>query len=241
MHARPLIPIFAMLMAAGVPLAAPAEARGGDRFWSGRAPTFSNPPAPAPQPAYYRERSPHRGAPALRHAGRLQRRDKAPAVSAEKATPAPKHADGRGRAYDFASKAWFDGEGECWRGKEVWAFKRGTWFYGPSRWRESDGHWRTDGPAPPTAVDCKAIPAFAAKLRPAPEQRRASSATLESTLGREPPYGKERPAGRMEALADPPAGGPRSLVQADGTPSRLSECRRYFGSVGEMLPVSCDP
>ena len=61
------------------------------------------------------------------------------------AQPQPKvavirYADGMGRVYDVASKAWHDGQNHCWSGKLGWTFKNGAWSYGSYRWYRGGRH-----------------------------------------------------------------------------------------------------
>ena len=63
-----------------------------------------------------------------------------------------RYADGKGRVYDLASKAWCDGNNHCWTGKYAWTFKDGTWFYGSNRWYEAEGTWRTDAAEAPVGA-----------------------------------------------------------------------------------------
>ena len=80
------------------------------------------------------------------------------------AAPIARYDDGAGRAYDVASKTWFDGRDRCWTGAQGWSFRGGSWFYGASAWYESAGQWITNAAAPPTQVDCATVPVFASRM-----------------------------------------------------------------------------
>jgi hypothetical protein len=134
-----------------------------------------------------------------------------------------KHADGKGRVFDLASKTWCDGNNHCWSGKYAWTFKDGAWFYGTSRWYEADGNWRTDAAEAPTVVDCETVPVFAA-VKPTTGQALARK-EIDDTIGSEPGNAPQTPVKTVEKAA------------ADTSPA---ECKKYFPSVGEMLPVPCE-
>jgi hypothetical protein len=134
-----------------------------------------------------------------------------------------KHADGKGRAFDLASKTWCDGNHHCWSGKHAWTFKDGAWFYGTARWYEADGNWRTDTAEAPIVVDCETVPAFAA-VKPTTGQALARK-EIDDTIGSEPGNAPQTPIKTVEKAA------------ADTSPA---ECKKYFPSVGEMLPVPCE-
>jgi hypothetical protein len=144
-----------------------------------------------------------------------------------------KYADGNGRVYDLASKVWSDGKSHCWSGKHAWTYKNGTWFYGTSRWYEADGTWRTDLAADaPAVVDCETVPAFAAiKPTTGQELSRRSIDDGEATQ-----YGN---ATEAPTKAVDKADGPRS-ARVDGAGAKPTECKKYFPSVGETLPVPCE-
>lgn len=141
--------------------------------------------------------------------------------------PIVKYADGNGRVYDLVSKVWCDGNKHCWTGKLAWTFKDGTWFYGTSRWYEVDGLWRTDAADAPTVVDCETIPAFAS-LKPTTEQQVARK-EIENERGQS----KDTPlaAAPVKTVDTSPAG----IAGAKPT-----DCKKYFPSVGGMLPVPCE-
>jgi hypothetical protein len=141
------------------------------------------------------------------------------------ATPAAvtKIADSNGRTFDVASKVWFDGVDRCWSGKKAFSLKGGVWFYGDAKWYEQDGTWRTDAADGPTPVDCKAVPAFAARKPSEPGQQKvAGSADIE----------KER-------TGDAEPGKVQVGQTNEGPGARATECKKYFPSVGETLPVPC--
>jgi hypothetical protein len=137
-----------------------------------------------------------------------------------------RYADGKGRVYDLASKAWCDGNNHCWTGKYEWTFKDGAWFYGSNRWYEANGTWRTDAAEAPTVVDCETVPAFA-KLKPTTELQVVSRPDEEQT---------GQPNDTREAA--PPL---KTVEKAPADPgAKPSECKKYFPSVGETLPVPCE-
>ena len=146
-------------------------------------------------------------------------------LAAVPVAPIIRYADGKGRVYDLASKAWCDGNNHCWTGRYAWTFKDGTWLYGSNRWYEAGGTWRTDAAEGPSVIDCETVPAFA-KLKPTTELQIVSR-----------PDGDEtgQPRDVREA---PPL---RTVETAPAAPrTKPTECKRYFPSVGETLPVPCE-
>jgi len=146
-----------------------------------------------------------------------------------------RYADGSGRVYDVASKVWHDGQNHCWTGKLAWTFKNGSWFYGSYSWSEMDGTWRTSAPEAPKSVACETVPAFAGKIVPTVGQANgqkefaAEPKAAPKTLAPPVKTAEKAPAEESAQLAPP----------ADGNAVRASECKKYFPSVGEMLPVPC--
>jgi hypothetical protein len=140
----------AILTAAGLALSPAAEAN--DRFWSGIAPSFNRPAEPlAARSAAGSSSGRHYGpSDARARRARLVKRHATP----EKTTPGATSADGGGREYDAISRVWFDGDGACWRGAEVFSVRHGTWFYGDARWQQVDGRWVTQAAPAPRRVDC---------------------------------------------------------------------------------------
>jgi hypothetical protein len=234
---KTLVIVASTVLATTTTMLAPAaEARGGnDRFWSGIAPSFSRPAEPSHERHYTRERH-------------IERPSKPYVAQPEKAPPVAqavvKYADGRGRQYDLASKVWFDGKSQCFTGKQAWTFKSGAWFYGSARWYEVDGSWRSNAADAPVAVDCRSAPVFAARIKPAPEQKSTAKKIVEYTesLGNEPAEASEEsvtpPTKTVEKAA--PEQRANLALQPDGTPNNAPECKKYFASVGEMLPVPCE-
>jgi hypothetical protein len=150
-----------------------------------------------------------------------------------------RYADGMGRVYDLASKVWHDGQNRCWSGKLAWTFRSGTWFYGSYRWYEADGTWRTTASDAPVPVACDTVPAFAGKVTPTVARTDKQKAFAGSPGG-----GESGGTGAAPKAIVPPTTiaekEPAKLaLPADGNASRASECKRYFPSVGEMLPVPC--
>ena len=131
------------------------------------------------------------------------------------------YADGMGRLYDVASKTWYDGKGQCWTGKSPWTFKSGSWFYGSYRWAPSGDTWRTNGPEAPVAVDCSTVPAFAAKP---------------AAIGGYADQGDPVEPKVATVPATPPI---TAVEKANGNTAKTGNCKQYFPSVGEMLPVPC--
>lgn len=153
-------------------------------------------------------------------------RDKRAKLVALPAAAIIRYADGKGRVYDLASKAWCDGNNHCWTGKYAWTFKDGTWFYGSNRWYEADGTWRTDAAEAPTVVDCETLPAFA-KLKPTTELQIVSRPDDDQTG-----QSKDTPQ------AAPPI---KTVEKAPAGPgAKPTDCKKYFPSVGETLPVPCE-
>jgi hypothetical protein len=146
-----------------------------------------------------------------------------------------RYADGSGRVYDLASKVWHDGQNNCWSGKLPWTFKNGAWFYGNFRWSEADGTWRTNAPEQPKSVACETVPAFAGKVVPT-----AGQANGQKEFAGEPKTAPKIVAPPVKAAEKAPAEeSARLALPADGNAVRASECKKYFPSVGEMLPVPC--
>ena len=162
-------------------------------------------------------------APSYKAEDKLVKRAK-PSIVPTQTAPLIKYADGKGRAYDLASKVWCDGNNHCWSGKYAWTFKNNAWFYGNHRWFEANGTWRTDAADVPTVVDCETVPAFAA-IKPTTGQEAAHRNTGDSA---------EAPA----RPAVPQAAADRSAKLDAG--AKPSECLKYFPTVGATLPVPCD-
>jgi hypothetical protein len=128
--------------------------------------------------------------------------------------------------YDLASKAWCDGNNHCWTGKYAWTFKDGAWFYGSNRWYEADGAWRTDAAEAPAVIDCETLPTFA-KLKPTTELQIVSRPDDDQT---------GQPKDAPEAA--PPI---KTVEKASAGPgAKPTDCKKYFPSVGETLPVPCE-
>lgn len=105
------------------------------------------------------------------------------------AAPVIRTSDDQGRFYDTASKTWFDGKGQCYKGSNGWSFRNAGWYYGGAAWAEKDGVWQAKtGPAPEIA-ECADVPAIAARLPKAPTER----------------TGGARPTADDNALATPPS------------------------------------
>ena len=146
-----------------------------------------------------------------------------------------RYADGMGRVYDLASKVWHDGQSNCWSGKLPWTFKNGAWFYGNFRWSETGDTWRTNAPEAPKSVACETVPAFAGKVTPT-----AGQSTGQKELAGEPNAAPKIVVAPVKSAEKAPAEAPAQLaLPADGNAIKASECKKYFPSVGEMLPVPC--
>jgi hypothetical protein len=162
-------------------------------------------------------------APSYKAEDKLVKRTKPPIVPSQTA-PLIRYADGKGRAYDLASKVWCDGNNHCWSGKYAWTFKNNAWFYGNHRWFESNGTWRTNAVEAPTVVDCETVPAFAA-IKPTTGQEATRRDTDDGAQAAARPAAPQAAADRSAKL------------DASAKPS---ECLRYFATVGATLPVPCD-
>jgi hypothetical protein len=154
-----------------------------------------------------------------------------------------RYADGMGRVYDLASKVWHDGQNHCWSGKLAWTFKNGSWFYGSYSWSEADGTWRTSSPEAPRSVACETVPAFAGKFTPtvglANGQKEFARNSEKGESG-EPRMAPKIVAPPVKTAEKAPSEEPTQLaLPADGNATRAGQCKKYFPSVGEMLPVPC--
>jgi hypothetical protein len=148
----------------------------------------------------------------------------------KKAVPLVKFADGSGRQFDPASKVWFDGKSQCFSGKEQFTFKSNAWFYGKAKWAESNGIWQTNSPDAPELVSCQSVPSFAAKASAFATQTASQS---------------ENSKGAAEQPKTPPATVPK-IKTAEGTTSEpakaapaVTECKKYFPSIGQLVVVPC--
>lgn len=138
-----------------------------------------------------------------------------------------KYVDGQGRKFDLASKAWFDGKNQCWRGDQSFVFRSDSWFYGNARWVETSSGWGVSSGALPQQVSCDGIQAFAAKIQQA--QTRANTPAVE------PAQVATVPATPANAtVPETPA-----RATAPETSANARECKKYFPSVGEMISVPC--
>jgi len=147
----------------------------------------------------------------------------------EKPAPAAKYSDAQGRQFDPTSKVWFDGKSQCWSGDKPFAFKSGSWFFGDARWVETSSGWGVSTGGLPQQVSCDGIKAFSTKI----EQAEAKPA--KSTV--EPKVEKvEQAELKTEPVQKPVA---RVVTSNPDTPVKVSECKKYFPSVGEMVSVPC--
>lgn len=151
-----------------------------------------------------------------------------------------RYADGMGRVYDLASKVWHDGQNHCWSGKLPWTFKSGAWFYGNYRWSEAAGTWHTNAPEAPSSVACETVPAFAGKLTPTVSQSNGQKEVAGNPEQGEPRIEPKTIVPPLKAVEKATTEEPAQLaLPADGNATRAGQCRKYFPSVGEMLPVPC--
>jgi hypothetical protein len=148
--------------------------------------------------------------------------------------PAAKLIDGKGRQYDAAAKVWFDGKGQCWSGKEAFAFRSGNWFYGNARWYEIDGSWKTNAAEAPATIDCEASPMIAAKLQGKAKPKDDTSA---KDVGQN--LDKAEPKKTTTTETAPPVKVATETAASTPETPKASECKKYFPSVGEMLTVPC--
>jgi len=217
-----------------------ASASANDRFWSGVKPSFSTPQPSYQAPTYRRPQREYSEPRAARRSKPEREREveKEPEIVV-------KHADGKGREYDVASKVWFDGKNNCWTGKQPWVFKSGSWFYGNSRWHLNDGAWQTNAADDPAPVDCRSNAVFAAKVPAQPEDKGSNSKDTQYSEGRSaapeekkvtdselPPIRTAEKPTETSAKPLPP--------QQDGTPSKAPDCKKYSSSIGGMVSVPCD-
>jgi hypothetical protein len=169
---------------------------------------------------------------ASRHVEKIIRVEKV----VRKAPPAPalvKFADGFGRQFDPASKVWFDGKSQCWAGSEQFTYRSGDWFYGKKEWADANGTWKVASGRGPELVSCESVPSFAAKAEAVAAKTTTTRAgQLEQT---------ESAASTSKSAASQPAKVTASPAVAQGPAKSAApaECKKYFPSVGLMLPVPC--
>ena len=215
----PRVLVLVLVLALAFCLGPAPRADANDRFWSGIAPSFNHAQStsagggsdegyarvrrsarvPTPRLSAHRQGE-HRAEHRLSERRGLLQHAQAPRVVA--------YADGGGREYDPASRAWFDGDGDCWRGAEPFTLQHGTWYYAGRPWQPVDGLWQTDATPAPARVDCRRIAKFRAKLSPAPEQQATRSGPGDGGLDH--PLDERRSALPLPAHA-PAEGASRSL------------------------------
>lgn len=164
------------------------------------------------------------------------------AIKAEKSikrqvAPVVRFADGSGRQFDPTTSVWFDGEAQCWAGKEAFTFKSGGWRYGQKKWAESDDGWKVASGRSPELVSCESVPSFAARAsaiaaRMAAQNGKAGNAGEGVTS--QPAPVTSRPAKIKTAEDDTAATAQKAMA-----PAAPAECKKYFPSVGQMLLVPC--
>jgi hypothetical protein len=150
----------------------------------------------------------------------------------KKVVPLVKFADGSGRQFDPASKVWFDGKSQCFSGKQQFTFKNDAWFYGSSKWTESNGIWKTNAAEAPELVSCDSVASFAAK---------ATAFTAKTANQGESSKGAADQPVKTPAVTTPKiktAEGSATPETAKTAPAPI-ECKKYFPSIGQMLVVPC--
>jgi hypothetical protein len=153
----------------------------------------------------------------------------AAAKEASKQVAVVSYSDGQGRQFDTASKVWFDGKGQCFKGSQAFTFKNGSWSYGDARWIESSAGWGVTSGKAPESVSCDGIKTFEAKLKPAEikpvalkQDETPNVAVVESANS------------QNNALEKPT----KVMASTPETTAR-AECKKYFPSIGEMVSVPC--
>ena len=151
----------------------------------------------------------------------------------KKAVPLVKFADGTGRQFDPASKVWFDGKSQCFSGKQQFTFKNDAWFYGSSKWTEIQRHLE----------DELRRGARARELRERAVVRgQGQRLHLEDGEPGRELQGRHRAAGEdARRRARRRSRRPRAQARAEiakAAPA-LTECKKYFPSIGQMLVVPC--
>jgi hypothetical protein len=172
-------------------------------------------------------------------AARQSKPEKAEKV-VRKIVPLVKFADGEGRQFDPASKIWFDGNSQCWSGKEQFTFKNGDWSYGKKEWAQSNGTWKVSSGESPELVSCQSVPSFAATANTFATKTAAQSGKLEKAenadkgASSQPTPATPAPAKIKTAESDASA-----VAQKPVTTPASAECKKYFPSVGQMISVPC--
>src|SRR5438105_3290318 len=87
---------------------------------------------------------------------------------------------------------------------------------------QAEGAWRTDAAEAPVVVDCETLPAFA-KLKPTTELQIVSRPDDDQT-------GQPQATPPIKTVEKAPA----------GPGAKPTDCKKYFPSVGETLPVPCE-
>ena len=150
----------------------------------------------------------------------------------KKAVQLVKFADGSGRQFDPAGKVWFDGKSQCFSGKQQFTFKNGAWFYGSSKWAETNGIWKTSSSEAPELVSCESVPSFAAKAN-AFTSKTASQGETSKGASDQP---VKTPAAVVPKIKTAEGTAVSETAKAAPAPA---ECRKYFPSIGQMLVVPC--
>ena len=126
------------------------------------------------------------------------------------------------RVHDLANKSWCDGNNHCWTGTR--------------------GHSRTlPGSTAATAGTRRTVPGGSTLRRPLPSRLREASA-----------FTKLKPTTELQIVSRPDedqtgqpnetreAAPPIKTVEKAPADPGATECKKYFPSVGETLPVPCD-
>ena len=146
-----------------------------------------------------------------------------------KAVAVAKFADGEGRQFDLVSKVWFDGSNQCWMGDKPFVFKSGSWLYGNVRWTEANDSWRVASGDAPEQVSCEGIKAFEGKVQQAEAKPAAKPVVAKKA---EPKPEKKIEQAELQPIE-------KTGKTATTSVPAAKECKKYFPSVGEMVPVPC--
>jgi hypothetical protein len=150
---------------------------------------------------------------------------------AKPAAPVVKYVDGEGRQFDRASKTWFDGANECWKGDKSFAYRGGAWFYGNARWVQTSSGWGVSSGELPDQVDCAAVKAFAGKIEKASKGPDVPAADApKPTAKKDVP---SRAAAAAPALSLSESKAPEATANA-------SDCKKYLPSLGETVSIPCN-
>ena len=201
------------------------EAQAGFRIGFGFRPHFFRPHFYRPAPAY---RAPDEDEVRARRRNVVRSKPQ----PEKKTVPLVKFADGTGRQFDTASKVWFDGKGQCFSGNQQFTFKNNAWFYGSSKWAETNGIWKTTLAEAPELVSCESVPSFAAKAS-AFTAKTASQGESSKGAADQPVKTPAAPAAKIKTAEG------TGVAEAAKSAPAPTECKKYFPSIGQMLLVPC--